>query len=465
MAADPWEQKLERLAQGDPPRAVDLFAGCGGLSLGLEAAGYHILAALDVDPGAVATYARNLPGVAAVCADIRHVTPAAFATEAGLQGPVDALVDVVAGSPPCQAFSRIGRAKLAAACGQPDAFLSDPRASLVHHFVAYVRSLKPLAFVMENVPDLLDYGGRNMAEAVCESLARDGYVSRYALMNASAYGVPQHRLRTVIVGVHAACGVVPGFALPTHAADVPDGYRNWMAWAGRKAAGSTRFLALPEGGPAPAVGARAALADLPILDWHLAGSPSRGRPAPTDLLPYSAPAEAGTFAHRMRAWSGHAAPDGTDGHVFRRTPRDYRWFAAMPPGSQYPDMLALARQVVAAGQASPDEVPPYPEDRFPNRWWKLDPDRPARTLTAHLGRDSYTHIHYDDRQARTVTVREAARLQSFPDGFRFPASINHAMTQIGNAVPPLLATAIAEALGALLATAAGRRPAAEVFHA
>jgi DNA (cytosine-5)-methyltransferase 1 len=81
--------------------------------------------------------------------------------------------------------------------------------------------------------------------------------------------------------------------------------------------------------------------------------------------------------------------------------------------------------------------------KFPNKWRKIWRDQPARTLMAHLGKDSYSHIHYDSQQARTISVREAARLQSFPDGFVFCGTMNPAFRQIGNAVPPLLAKAIA----------------------
>ncbi len=87
---------------------------------------------------------------------------------------------------------------------------------------------------------------------------------------------------------------------------------------------------------------------------------------------------------------------------------------------------------------------PLRSRKFPNKWWKLDPKRPSRTLTAHIGKDTYSHIHYDSRQARTISVREAARLQSFPDGFQFAGAMNAAFRQIGNAVPPLLSFAVAK---------------------
>ena len=80
-------------------------------------------------------------------------------------------------------------------------------------------------------------------------------------------------------------------------------------------------------------------------------------------------------------------------------------------------------------------VPPYDPGKFPNKWWKLRADMPSRTLMAHIGKDTYSHIHYDAAQARTISVREAARLQSFPDGFLFEGTMNPAFRQIGNAVP------------------------------
>jgi len=95
-------------------------------------------------------------------------------------------------------------------------------------------------------------------------------------------------------------------------------------------------------------------------------------------------------------------------------------------------------------------VPPYDPGKFPNKWRKMEADKPARTLMAHLGKDSYSHIHYDSAQARTISVREAARLQSFPDGFMFAGTMNPAFRQIGNAVPPLLSKVLAATIRAQL---------------
>jgi DNA (cytosine-5)-methyltransferase 1 len=136
----------------------------------------------------------------------------------------------------------------------------------------------------------------------------------------------------------------------------------------------------------------------------------------------------------------------------------------MKPGDQYPEVHAIATQMfeheldkyeqetgtrLEKGSPKYEElkaqiVPPYDPGKFPNKWRKMEADLPARTLTAHIGKDTYSHIHYDSLQARVISVREAARLQSFPDGFHFTGPMNNAFRQIGNAVPPLLAFAIAQ---------------------
>ena len=106
-------------------------------------------------------------------------------------------------------------------------------------------------------------------------------------------------------------------------------------------------------------------------------------------------------------------------------------------------------------------VPPYPVGNFPNRWWKLRGDFPSRTLMAHIGKDTYSHIHYDGAQERVISVREAARLQSFPDGFRFCGTMNPAYRQIGNAVPPVMARALATHMLAMMRVGGPLRVAAE----
>lgn len=476
--------KCERLVGGASPRVLDLFAGCGGFSLGFRAAGYEIVAGVENDPDAVASYAGNLhQGIQghARPRDVTLTTPDALCGELDL-GPPRLAVDVIIAGPPCQAFARVGRAKLRALVDDPHAFLNDPRAGLHEHWLGWVAALKPLAIVIENVPDILNLRGWNLADDLAAELEALGFVCRYTLLNAVHYGVPQTRQRMILVGMRQELGATPTFPQPTNRHLVPRGYEGSRRVALRNILHTGLFADRywtepPDGRPdlPQAVTVREAIGDLPAICPMADPTARRGarrfnRPSPYRLMVPS------DYARLMRTWPGfEAPPDGPRDHVVRHLPRDWPIFAAMRPGDEYPAALRIAERLFAerlhaaalAGrpvETSSDRwnelrratVPPYKVDRFPNKWWKLDPERPSRTLMAHLGKDSYSHIHWDDAQARPISVREAARLQSFPDGFVFAGTMNPAFRQIGNAVPPLLAKAIAASLREALMQGAAR---------
>jgi DNA (cytosine-5)-methyltransferase 1 len=472
--------KLARLRHGGRSRVLDLFAGCGGLSLGFRAAGFGIAAAVEFDPNAAATHGANFHPEDprhAIARDITALTPEQLCDELGL-GPVATAVDVIVGGPPCQAFARVGRSKLREIDAHPEAFKHDPRAQLYLRYLHYVEAFQPLALLMENVPDVLNHGGQNIAEETCEVLRSKGYVAGYTLLNASHYGVPQMRERMILVAYRRELGVRVSFPEPSRRMDLPPGYASSRSVALKNVPqmslpGFVRsFIETPTGTPdTPAVTAEEAIGDLPALTSHLSGGLSRGVRRFTELIRYPAPPPS-DYAKLMRAWPGFENYVGVRDHVIRYLPRDWKLFAEMKAGDQYPQALELAEKMFdeeverleEQGQA-PDKdtpewraleklfVPPYDDGKFPNKWRKMEADLPARTLMAHLGKDSYSHIHYDSAQARTISVREAARLQSFPDGFVFCGAMNAAFRQIGNAVPPLLARAVAEAMRDTLGTA------------
>ncbi|WP_419204702.1 DNA cytosine methyltransferase [Bordetella trematum] len=473
MSNDVIFRKLARLREGARPRVLDLFAGCGGISLGFEAAGFEIGGAVEFDPEAARSHGLNFHNGAeshSQAIDITKTTPAELCEQLGLGG-VAAAFDVVVGGPPCQAFARVGRSKLREIEEHPEAFIHDPRAQLYKKYLEYVDAFQPLAVLMENVPDILNHGGHNVAEETCEVLEGKGYRCGYTLLNAAFYGVPQMRERMFLVAYRNELATDVSFPAPTNWLVLPPGYEGSRSVALKTLRSleceAHSYIAPPAASEdlPKAVTAEEALGDLPAINARAllaAGKIARGARRFDTPVSYGR-RKTSAYAELMRNWPGHEAPaEGISDHVIRYLPRDYELFARMNPGDQYPqayehavamfeEQLASAR---ARGEKIPDGsakykalwasiVPPYDASKFPNKWRKMWRDQPARTLMAHLGKDSYSHIHYDSKQARTISVREAARLQSFPDGFRFSGTMNPAFKQIGNAVPPLLAKAIA----------------------
>ena len=450
MSADAILRKIARLHPGAGPRVLDLFAGCGGLSLGFQAAGFVLRAAVEFDPDAARSHGLNFHDGDArhsKARDIIKTHPEDLAAELEL-GPMADAIDVIVGGPPCQAFARVGRPKLREIDAHPQAFRHDPRARLYQEYLRYVDAFQPLAVLVENVPDVLNHGGQNIAEEICEVLEEKGYVCGYTLLNAAFYGVPQTRERMFLLAYRKEIADRIVFPDPTNWMVLPPGYEGSRAVALKVLNGSLEnahdYIAPPAASPKlpPAVTAEQALGDLPPIyarQQLSAGGLRRGARRFDQLLPYDGRRKVSAYGRLMRSWPGFEAPeDGLRDHVIRYLPRDYALFARLNPGDQYPqawqhamDMLAerlagLKRRgkVIREGSAEYNRlraaiVPPYDATKFPNKWRKMWCDKPARTLMAHLGKDSYSHIHYDSDQARTISVREAARLQSFPDGLSF----------------------------------------------
>lgn len=206
--------------------------------------------------------------------------------------------------------------------------------------------------------------------------------------------------------------------------------------------------------------------DLPCIDGDAVTRGAR-RPGQATFVKYRQITQLSAYATQMRTWPAFEATEGIEDHLIRYLPRDGRIFEAMPEGAQYPAAREIAVQLFGRRAANEglrprmkawkalykEMVPPYRTDTFPNRWWKLIRAEPSRTLMAHLGKDCYSHIHYDGTQRRTISIREAARLQSFPDGFKFAGTMNPSFRQIGNAVPPIMAWEIAKVIRSALQTA------------
>jgi DNA (cytosine-5)-methyltransferase 1 len=478
------QNKLLRLRAGGIPRVLEICSGCGGLSLGLKSAGFELSAHIEIDPEAAASYALNFGrGRKAgdpwsLPRDMEKYSAESLVSELKLSTPAVGAFDVLAAGLPCQAFARIGRSKLrSVAGGEDDAFQRDPRASLYRRFLTYVQDTQPLIILIENVPDILNFGGHNVPEEICETLEQSGYRTGYTILNAAYFGVPQVRERLFIVALADVLGEVPTFPMPSHFLELPRGYEGSRRVALKhvnRESGHFHEIQTPSRTLPRAIATKDALRDLPRIVEHLAEPAIMRRRRLSDVLPYRASKkEISNYAKLMRLWSGFETLAGTDGHLVRLTPRDYPIFAAMAHGADYPQARQIAEEMFTKAlrrnrltgrsrRSSEYEslraqiVPPYDPEKFPNKWWKLDPLKPSRTLTAHMGKDTYSHIHYDSLQSRTISVREAARLQSFPDGFHFAGAMNAGFRQIGNAVPPLLALAVAQVLKKQLRRAAAR---------
>lgn len=443
-------------------KALDLFSGAGGMSLGMEAAGIQSLGAVDIDEAASDTFAEMFAKDDPLTLGGKTKGDMSQVDLDELSGHLRTSPDIIVGGPPCQGFSKVGRAKQASLLDEDSRIaqggIRNPqRNQLYKTFIQACKVMQPKAFVMENVPGMRHIQGIDMARRIAREASMAGYNVRYFLLNAAWYGVPQHRWRLFFVGISRKYGPV---AIPeppprTHDASLspPEGMSHptdpWMLTSSQIPAASELQ---------PAVSVKAAINDLPTLKGHLEGE------RPTEkAMPLSR--RCSPWAEALRQWPGREGPEKVSGNWYRFTPRDFEIFRLMNYGDCYPQALTIAyrrlqkrlNELEAEGRApelgSPayeelkkSIVPPYKADKFDEKWRKLIPGEPSWTLTAHLSKDSYSHIHYSHLQARSITIREAARLQSFPDSYHFAGNYGDQLRQIGNAVPPLLAKAIGKQL-------------------
>lgn len=448
---DMWRIYLGILAKNKLPEVLDLFSGCGGLALGFQQEGYAITHGVELMESAARNVNYNLsvaqglsPGH--ICGDVTQLPDNVFANDIGHNGCI------VIGGPPCQAYSLIGRAKLNSLRDE-GTFLDDKRGFLFEDFVRMAIGHHARAVVMENVRQCTAYGDINVPEEVASRLESAGYTVFWTILNAADFGVPQIRERMLLFAVRGH--VTPILPQPTHSGKMYGGL-----YAGQ---GLGAFTSCQHYLPArqrrmkkPAwVTVEEAIGDLPSL---------RRRPEEPyqalhmqQLLPYEEDPE-NDYQQAMRV-----SLTTVSANVYHNNPRDYQIFARMHEGDTYPQALAIAEDIfqrraetlgLEHGSAAWEDlrqsiVPPYSVDKFLSKWKRIERDKPCYTLTAHLGLDTYSHIH--PWEPRGISVREAARIQSFPDSYIFKSNMGDSFRQIGNSVPPLMARAVAAALRHMLA--------------
>lgn len=394
---------------GVQPTYLDLFSGCGGLSLGFRKAGYKSLLAVDWDSSAVHCYNDNLRTDSqggAVQADLggfsTHAEVATFLDDYGIR-PGDC--HVLAGGPPCQSFSLVGRTKVRALMESDERLkeewerVSASRTMLFEAYALFLEYLSPRWFLFENVPAIRSHDVyRQIVSRFQRLKSPDGKPLRYQIIPdnywASDHGVPQNRRRFLMVGYKEDAGI-PGWTAPATQSQI---------------------------------NVNDAISDLPSITHG----------AKAHKLAYGSSARS-AYQQLMRSDESHVY-----NHVCRsHNADDVALFERMRPGARFSDPEVQS----ALLEINPEhKLLKYSTTKFQDKLHKLDPERPAWTVTAHLQKDCYKFIH--PSQPRTISVREAARLQSFPDSFVFPTVLGSAFRLIGNAVPPLLAFAFAESFKA-----------------
>lgn len=426
---------------------IDLFCGAGGMAEGFRDAGYDCLWANDFEDEAAETFRANHPRAKVVAGPIQDIDAQLVRKELGMKkGELDVLV----GGPPCQGFSTYGQRN-------PE----DERNRLFAHLLRFAREFEPSAVVIENVIGILSMeSGRIIAEIV-DGLRSEGYCPTVWTLDAADFGVPQRRRRVFVVGLRDGREL----KAPT---------RKFFAPKATLASESCLFDF--------AVGNRwrtvsDAISDLPekaLLPKETqkampyAGSPKSefqavARTNSTELLHHSAKQMLGLRRLRLALLR-----PGEYGNTLR-----HRLISEGLPDNVVDELLGdkgaaqstiqcrtedrvkeiEIRELLRKGHTAADDVMHLLDaGGFANKYRRLEWAKPSHTLVAHMARDcsDFVHPEYD----RFVTVREAARLQSFPDRYVFPGSQFRQFRQIGNAVPPMLGKAVA----AHVTAAIGRMP-------
>lgn len=425
---------------------VDLFSGCGGLGLGFLRAGFPIATGIEIDNSAQLTASYNLHWKHGK--ESEHLNLDLTKSDSGILKKLIKESPIVIGGPPCQAYSMAGRAKLRS-LGEARVATMDKRGYLYQDFLRYVLELDANAIVMENVPESTNFDNKNIPEIVCEQLDNAGFTVYWTLLNAADYGVPQTRERIFVIGVKKEITNELALPIPTHR------HRDSFVRKQRNFK-NTRFYrpAIEPSGDLPYwVTVEEALSDLPVLFPNPKSSYKLNKL--NMALPYKMEPQ-NTFQRRMR--ENIITKHLVTGHAYRKTLRDFPIFDKMQPGDNYIKAHEVAMKIFECEcerrkitkdsdryeELKKKMVPPYSVEKFIAKWQKLDLHRPSHTLVAHLSVDTYSHIH--PWEPRGISVREAARLQSFPDDFLFNCTMGEAFKQIGNAVPPLLSQAIAETI-------------------
>ncbi|MGL4730881.1 MAG: DNA cytosine methyltransferase [Clostridium sp.] len=385
------EEVRKYLDDNQKPTLVDFFCGAGGMSLGFAQNDFKVLLANDIEPVCTETYSFNhleMPKDRIITGDIKEIVE-------NVNEYISESVDVIIGGPPCQGFSMANRQRI----------IDDPRNILYKYYVKGVEKLKPKFFVMENVKGML-----SVAEQVKEdfhNLESEDYDVAYHLFNAKDFSVPQNRERLIYVGIRADISKKRNKTAKDIIEEIENNTQNIKNYVLENAIGDLRELQA------------LTIKNATELDTEEAGRKIEANRIVTntayvDLINQDRVNKL-VFNHKARF----------------NNERDIEIFGRMLPGDKS-DSERIA------------DIMPYKSrnDIFKDKYYKLKPNEICKTITAHMKFDCNMYIH--PYQARGLTPREAARVQSYPDSYVFLGSYTKTYMQIGNSVPPLMSRIIAK---------------------
>lgn len=375
------------------PKVIDLFSGAGGLSCGLRMAGFSSIFACEIEKSYAETYRHNHSDVP-VYADVRQLTGRSIMKATGLK---KGALDLLAGGPPCQGFS----------INAPIRSLDDKRNELVLDFIRLTKELLPKFVLIENVPGIVSFGKGMVVDGIYARLKKLGYEVHHKILYAGHYGVPQIRFRTIFLGSRTE--KLPDFPEPTHNSNARINFTGGKQLCMKVLEIEAHLLKSH-------TTVNDALCDLPEIEpGHINGAmPYRSKPV-TEFQKELRDRKAKVYNHhtgKLGAINLERLKHISQGGSWRDIPHDL-----LPAG------LRRARK-----------------SDHTKRYGRLHPDGLCSTILTkcdpHWG--SFFHPHQD----RIISVREAARIQSFPDSFHFLGNLTEQYAQVGNAVPPLMARAI-----------------------
>lgn len=386
---------------------IDLFAGAGGLSTGLEMAGFDVLFANEIMGAYAETLARNHPHSEVCVNDIRDVSPATIRNS--LQLAVGEL-DLVAGGPPCQGFS----------INAPTRSNEDLRNHLFRNYLSFVEEFRPKAVLIENVPGMVSFESGNTVKDILESLKNLGYRSDVRVLFAPHYGIPQMRWRTIFLATRLDIAPQALYPVPSHLIKGRPNFTSSLD--GRRLIFSDTYVTNNSANTFTTVAD--AISDLPAIE-------NGGGQIEMEY-------DSGPFSE-YQALLRSDAEKLTNHQCARLGSVNVERMTHIPPGGSWRDI--------------PHDLLPKGMQRarrsdHTKRYGRLASDGIASTILTKCDPHWGSYIH--PSQNRVLSVREAARLQSFPDRVRFYGSVTEQYEQVGNAVPPLFARAIGTQIQAML---------------